>query len=397
MSPVRIVQPTEPGLRSVPAPPCVAVQRYPERYRDKLLVDTLHDGDAFPARLLANPRVKAAWDDGSLEEAFELHRDWGADLVAGHLAAALGLPGHHKVVPARVVMDFNRFPGASPPDADPLERRALGEPLAELLTHDDKRHVLEDHYDAVSRGMDAAITGRLIKLAIHTYDEHNDSRTRRPEVSLLTRSDSYQRDSRLPYGLFDPLFPHILVESCAKPIVRDRIALTLERAGFAVEHNYPYNLPDGSVEIRCQPWLFFQHLRDRYEAERPQSRSDAGYAQVWEMLLNTNLRGGDALSAYLHRFRLPSGDVAPFERAREAYEALSRWVCERPELVEAYRRSHDRTSTITIEVRKDLVWRFVDGRPVGPREDVAREVAYTIAQAVATYLREDREFQTRAR
>ncbi|TNF30958.1 MAG: hypothetical protein EP329_13010 [Deltaproteobacteria bacterium] len=391
---MRVCSTSEPCFQRVPAPPGEAFA-YPERYRDQLLIDTLHDGDAVPSRLLANPLVKAAWDDGTLQDAFEEHRDWGADLVAGHLAAALGLAGHHKVATARVVMDFNRFPGESPPDADPLERRALGEPLAELLTHDDKRHVLEDHYDAVSRGMDRAITGRLLKLAIHTYDEHNDSRTRRPEVSLLTRSDSYQRDSRLPYGLFDPLFPHVLVESCAKPIVRDRIALTLERAGFAVEHNYPYNLPDGSVEIRCQPWLFFQHLRGQYEVEYPARAADPGHTRMWEMLLNTNLRGtgGDALSAYLHRFQLPPGDVAPLERAREAYEELSAWIGARPELIERYRRSPDRTSTITIEVRKDLVWRFDGGRPVGPREDVAKEVARTIAQAVATYLSEDREIQ----
>lgn len=397
---MRIGDPSEPSLQLVPAPHDEAAFPYPIAYRDRLLVDTLHDGDALPARLLANPRVQAAWDSGALERAFASDRDWGADLVAGHLAAALGLPGHHKVVTARVVMDFNRLPGASPPDADPLERLALGEPVAGLLSHDDKRHVLEDHYDAVSRGMDRAITGRLLKLAIHTYDEHNTSRTRRPEVSLLTRSDSYQRDSRLPYGLFDPLFPHVLVESCATPIVRDRVALTLERAGFAVEHNYPYNLPDGSVEIRCQPWLFFQHLRERFEAERPQTAADPAHRRVWEMLLNTNHRGagGDALSAYLHRFQLPAnGELALLEAAREAYDGLRAWVSARPELVEAYQRSPDRTSTITIEVRKDLVWRFDGDRPIGPREDVAREVARTIAAAVATYLREDREIQTRTR
>ena len=61
-----------------------------------------------------------------------------------------------------------------------------------------------------------------------------------------------------------------------------------------------------------------------------------------------------------------------------------------PELVPAYRNAPERTSTLAIEVRKDLIYRFEGDIPVEPLEDKARMIADRIAQAVETYLREDR-------
>jgi len=390
---LRVAAPDEPSLELVPVAAGQPPAPYPEAYRARLTVDTLHDGDAIPARIAAAPRVAELLRSDAMRAAHGRARDWGADLVAGHLAADLGLPGFHRVNVARVVLDFNRFPGETPPEAGPLDWRALSRPLIGALGHEDKRYLLETHYDAISASMDAAIRRCLIKVAVHTYDERNASDTTRPEVSLLTRSASYQRLSRLPYGLFDPLFPDVLAESCAVPVLRDRIALTLEKAGVAVEHNYPYHLPDGSVEIRSQPWLFFEHLRGAYEQAHPETATDPGHQRIWEMLQNTNQRDmeGDALAGYLHRFRRPHGGLeAAFAQARGAYTRLTDFVAARPEVVERYRRSPERTSTITIEVRKDLVWRFDGDTPLGPRDDNARAIARLIARAIATYLREDR-------
>jgi hypothetical protein len=367
--------------------------RCPAAYRDRLVVHTLHDGHVIPQRLLDRPCVDALVADGSLARDFARARDWGANLVAEHLAAALGLGGYHRVNVARVVMDFNRFPGSSPAQAGPLDRFAISQPMSDCLDHQDKRWVLERFYDAVSARMERAIDGKLIVLSIHTYDEHNHSLTQRPEVSLLSRSHSYQLTSRLPYGVFDPLFPDVLVESSAKRILRDRIALTLEKQGLAVEHNYPYCLPDGSLEIRSQPWYFFRHLRLRYEQDRPETREDAAHTLIWDMLLNTNLRRGvsGTLSGYLHRFRAaPAGREREFDEARQAYERIGRWLTTRPELVDRYRRSEDRTSALSIEVRKDLVWRFDGAVPVGPQDAAARRIAGVLAQAITTYLVDDR-------
>jgi len=365
----------------------------PEAYRDQIAVVTLHDGDHLPEHLLASPGVARLAESSSLTAEFNNMRDWGADLVAHHLASALGLSGHQHVNTARLLVDFNRFPGSTPPEAGHLDRRAIHGSLAEVLDHAQKRQVLADHYDAVSDAMDAVIEGTLILLSIHTYDEHNVTKTQRPEVSLLTRSDSYQQHSRLPYGLFDPMFPDILVESSAKHVLRDRLALTLEKSGVYVEHNYPYCLPDGSLEIRSQPWFFFHRLRDRFEDAYPATAEQPAFEMVWHMLLNTNLRDAEseALSAYLHRFSQPlRGLEIAFGAARRAYDAIHEYLDEQTELVDRYRRSVMRTSAITIEVRKDLVWRFVDGEPAGPNEDRAREIGELLAQGVTTYLKHDR-------
>jgi len=360
----------------------------------KVAVLTLHDGAYVPQRLLDNPALARVTDDGSLAHSFELKRDWGASLLAGHLAAALGTGGFHRVNVARLVMDFNRFPGSTPPNASHLDKLAISGYLARDLNHSDKRWILESLYDPVSAQIDEAISDKLLLISIHTYDERNPSHTQRPEVSLLGRSHSYQQTSRLPFGLFDPLFPDVLAESSVQGALRDRIALTLEKSGVFVEHNYPYCLPDGSLEIRCQPWFFFRRLRMHYERAKPETAADPAHQQVWAMLRNTNLRGAEAhaLFGYLHHFHeAPPDQRDAFEAARLAHESIAQHLEAHEAVIHAYRFAEDRTSALTIEVRKDLVWRFdEDGHPLGPRDDGARELGRLLAQGIGTYLREDR-------
>ncbi len=366
----------------------------PEHHRSEVGIDTVHDGHLIPQRLLDSPRVRPLIEDGSLWKAFVTERDWGANLVAAHLVRFLGLDGYHRVMPARLVMDFNRFPGNSPPDATPLDRMAIIEPFASCLNHEEKAYVLNSYYDAVSEGMEAAILGKLIKLSIHTYDARNASRTERPKVSIITRSISYQLNSHLPFGLFDPMFPDVLVESCCNTILRDRISITLEKAGISVEHNYPYCAPDGSLEVRSQPWFFFQKVRALFEERYPETIEQSSYKRVWRMLFNTNLRDGDAeaLRGFMHRFRKPlAGHEVEYKEARDAYETIASFTRSNPTLVKDYRRAPDRTNTLSVEVRKDLVFRFDGDEPVEPMEDNAREVAAILAEGIATYLSDDLE------
>ncbi len=366
----------------------------PEEDTGQIEVLTLHDGAYVPQQILDAPALAGLLADGSLAESFKVKRDWGANLLAGHLAAALGTGGFHRVDVARLVMDFNRFPGSTPRNASHLDKLAISGYLARDLNHADKRWILESLYDGVSEKMDEAITNKLLVLSIHTYDERNQSHTQRPEVSLLGRSHSYQQTSQLPFGLFDPMFPDVLAESSVRGTLRDRIALTLEKGGVFVEHNYPYCLPDGSLEIRSQPWFFFKRLRTHYEHTHPETVPDETHQSVWTMLLNTNLRGAsaNALFGYLHHFHeAPHGQRPAFEQARRAYESIGQHLDSHEHLLHAYRFAHDRPSALTIEVRKDLVWRFDDdGRPLGPREEGARELGMLLAQGIGTYLREDR-------
>jgi hypothetical protein len=362
--------------------------------RDLITIDTVHDGHVIPEQLLESPAIMALEDSGELWKHYVLERDWGANLVAYHLARLLGLEGYWRVNVARVVMDYNRFPGNSPPKADHFNRLAISPPMSRVLSYEQKREVLERFYDRISAGMERAIDGKLIKLSIHTYDVRNPSLTDRPEVSLVTRSNSYQTHSHLPFGLFDPLFPDVLMESSTDPILRDRVALTLEKLGIRVEHNFPYCLPDGSIEVRCQPWLFFQHVRKLFNAQYPDKEGRPSYERVWTMLLNTNHRRADSevLYGYLHRFRRPShGAGAEMAASRRAYEAIYDFVHSTPGLVERYRRMPERMSVLGIEVRKDLVWYFDGEEPVAPSEGDARYVAEKIAEAIATYFHTDRK------
>lgn len=375
-------------VKSVSDPLC------PVAFRPRILIDTVHDGAVIPEPLLQSPRVQWMHGDGSLWEHFLRERDWGANLVAANLAKELGLDGYYRVTVARVVMDFNRFPGCSHPGATPLQRLAISDPMARCLNHLEKRYVLEQCYDVISNEMEKALEGKFIRVAIHTYDAHNLSMTERPDTSLLSRSISYQQSSKLPYGTFDPLFPDILAESSCTPILRDRLALTLEKAGISVEHNYPYCLPDGSLEIRSQPWLFFRRLRRLFEENFPHTADDPAYTMVWEMLLNTNMRRADCgtLSSYLHRFsRAPEGQKTEFDRARQAYETISEFLRSQPTMVNDYRKSPYRASAMSIEVRKDLVWSHKGEASLASAAETASLIGRKLAEAIAVYLREDRE------
>ena len=101
-----------------------------------------------------------------------------------------------------------------------------------------------------------------MKIAIHTYDRYIESGTERPATSIMTRSIGYQTESEMPFGLFDPLYPDVLSEFTADRVLRDRISLTLEKKQIPVAHNYPYCLPEGSLEVRYQVWAFFHALQD---------------------------------------------------------------------------------------------------------------------------------------
>ncbi|MCA9688155.1 MAG: N-formylglutamate amidohydrolase [Nannocystaceae bacterium] len=357
--------------------------------RARVVVDAIHDGDVIPSEFLVDADGRPIEERAFLHH-YAIERDWGASLVADALARHLALGGHFRVELARVVMDFGRFPGITPKDCDHLGRRAINYPFSGLLDHTQKRRILAHYYDTISDQLDQAVSRAEVKIAIHTYDAHNPSGTLRPPISILTRCVGYQVRGEMPLGVFDPLFPDLLGEFTADRILRDRISLTLERAGLSTEHNYPYLLPDGSVEVRSQVWNFFRSLRAAYEDESPETREDPAHEMVWRMLLDTNLRSSasEALRSYLHAFRRVSVDrEQEFEAARDAYERISAFL-QRGDGVFAreYRHSPSRPSALGVEIRKDLIYDLDErGYPRASRPEVVEEIAALIARAVHTY------------
>jgi len=397
-----VLPPLELSTETLPLPyEHVAVEPDPEgtplptEAADRVSIDVIHDGWAIPEAYLVDAggvRIREA----NLQEAFVRERDWGASLVAGCLASALHMSGFFRVTTARALLDFGRFPGSTPRGAEFLLRHAINYPFSQHLGFEAKWRLLEEHYDRISVGMDEVISGRTLKIGVHTYDEHNPNQSRRPAVSLLTRSLGHHRNLEVPLGVFDPLFPEELVEFTADRILRARISLGLEEAAIHTEANYPYALPEGSVEVRSQVWFFFQYLRRRMEDELSiEGRDDprSPWNLVWAMLMDTNLRSSESelLRSYLHMYRRPpNGLESVFRRARAEYERVRAFVrADGGAVVKAYRTSVERTSSLGLEVRKDIVWRFEDGRPLGPKWDEARTIARVIARAISTYFERD--------
>ncbi len=386
--------PAEP-IEFVPVdPPAGERLPYPEAFRGRIAIDVIHDGHVIPEEYLVDARGRRIRRE-TLWPHYVRERDWGASIVAARLCEKLHIPGFLRVNTARCLLDFGRFPGITRKGASHLRRFAINYPFSELLGYAQKRRLLEEHYDRISAAMDHAISGALFKIAVHTYDRLNASGTERPQVSIVTRSLSYQVHSEMPFGLFDPLYPDILAEFTCDRILRDRLSLTLEKAGIPVAHNYPYLLPEGSPEVRHQVLAFFDFLQRRFEAEFPSTRTRPEYALVWEMLKDTNLRSAEAgtLRSVLHLYRRPpESRRREFEFIEAAYRHVEEFLRrEDGQIVDEYRFLDDRPSSLGIEVRKDLAFSFDErGQPRRPSTVRAWYIADTIARAIIVYLNEDR-------
>lgn len=368
---------------------------YAEEYRDLISVDVIHDGCHIPPEYLVDENNEAI-DPELVHHHYVLERDWGANVVAQRLAESLALSSFFTVNTARCLLDFGRFPGITKPGASHLGRFAINHPFSQFLGYHQKQSLLQNYYDSISQEMENHLNNRLLKIAIHTYDRFNKSGTERPQVSLVTRMLGYQMESRMPIGVFDPLYPDILADFTVDRVLRDRVSLTLEKKGIPVAHNYPYLLPEGSIEVRHQVWRFFKWLKSRFENYFPDTTLNPPYEQVWKMLKDTNLRSAEAgsLRSVLHLFRHPPSDkIIQYESAINAYHHIANFVkSDNSAIIEEYRHSSERCMALGIEVRKDLIWEIDEmGRPIALKPDRGLIVAETIAAAIITYLNEDRE------
>ncbi len=360
---------------------------------DDVLVFTIHDGDRFPRHLFGE-RCEEVLGREEIRATYVRERDWGANLVARELARELGLGGYLRVRLARMVMDFGRFPGSSGPGEQYLLRHAIFPPLQGLLSEEARHEILTRYYDDISQVLTQHFAMARVTLSIHTYDPRNHSGTERPEVSLVTRALEYQRRSTLPPYIFDPLFPPVLSEATCNRLLTYRAALDLEHGGRRTALNYPYVMPEGSVEMRAQVWFFFRHLRRRFTESRPETHEQPAYQRVWQMLLDVTRRSGDCerLRAYLHRYReAPPGMEKLYAEARRAYGEIGGFLTQHGgDLVDAWRFSAERPSCLGIEVRKDLLCEIDRERSrVAPRPDaerVARDIARLLAPAVRDYV-----------
>ena len=390
----------------------------PGDHESRVLIHTIHDGRIIPEFLLPGPQDPRRGEKlAALHARYWVERDWGANTIAGLVAANLKL-GQYYIVPiARHVLDFGRTAGASAPDADLSSRRAFNPPVLDLVTELDRLEELHRYYDGFAARLEEHMRARLpdgmigkhefMQIAIHTYDPRNDSGTRRPPVSVILRPRAYQERFRLEHEEIDPLFPAVLAEFTADRILAQRIALTLESRYITTAINFPYSLPVGSVELRSQVWFFFRWLEDRHrtawlaEGRGDRAAYERRYELVWRMLQHPSRREADLfeLRHHLH------GDAAAMPPVRAsatfdtadataAYGEIHAFLRESElELVQDYRFSACRPSSLVVEVRKDWLLEDPDsGSPEKPGRidmDRASRLAEHLARAVDTYLEDD--------
>ena len=366
----------------------------PPVFQDRISLDVIHDGAYIPPEFLQNAAGKP-FPQEEIQKYFVIERDWGANFVAARLAYKLGLPGFLRVNTARVLMDFGRFPGASQNEATHLGRLAINHPFSKLLDFNQKREVLEKHYDIISDTMDEYLQGKLLKIAIHTYDRDNISGTERPIISLVTRMLNYQLESKMPEGMFDPLFPDVLADYTVDRVLVSRISLALEKNMVSVGHNYPYLLPEGSIEVRHQVWRFFDWLHRQFVIAYPETAENSAFNAIWRMLKDTNFRSAEsaALRSAVHHYRRPTKQKTNFyDRSVQAYHTIHRFLHDpKNNLVQKYRLDPMRCMSLGIEVRKDIVWDFDEqGRPTQPNFERAYRITDLLAESIIEYFNVDR-------
>jgi len=296
---------------------------------------------------------------------------------------------------ARALVDFGQPPGVSSAATAAAARRAIRDPFDRWLTAVQQRDLLERHYDQIARAYDERLRDARVVLSVRTRDEFDHHGRRRPPIGLLSRCEtpSSPPGPATPPGC-DPLFPSEILVSTADRALGARVADVFESIGQPVVENYPRLLPEGSVPARTMIKHFFWRVRAAYERLNPPDAARPGRELVWRMLLDPERRSGDGelLRGYLHRLQRPPRELqASFSVAHAEYQRIADFVrAHHDSLVESCCRAPERLSVLVIEIRKDLVWRSVEGPFGGPRPEGARIIARTIARAVSEYLADRR-------
>lgn len=238
------IAPLEPSC--LPEPAAVWTRLPHDDAGAHALVYSVHDGAGVPSLPPAAAELVA--------RRFVAERDWGADRLARHIAASLGLPGTWRLRLARSLLDFGRLNGVTAPGANHYQRRAVARELAALLDPPSLAE-LAASYDRAEADLQARIAGLakqprpLVLLGIHTFDPiGGDGRggpaTPRPAASLLHVPESLAPDT---YGAG---FVDALAGTTAHPMLLELLQQELAGAGFDAPYNRPYALPEGSVELR---------------------------------------------------------------------------------------------------------------------------------------------------
>lgn len=396
-----------------------------EDYRQHLLIDVVHDGEAIPDDRRLAGLGKLLADAERRPELLADHareRDWGAECVARELARALEAPGYWRVTIARGLLDFNCFPGVSRRPTRHPERYAMRPPWTTFLEPADVREVLE-YYDRIAerlrdvcelkvkRGNELRkldpLRSQFVRLAVHTFEADSTSGRTGPTLRVLHRLEARDPESDPAAEAFDPVYPEALAESSADPRLAYRIGLAARPDETGISVDFPDELAPGSIESRLRVWLFMRHLQEQFMVdpetapywERMQTvpqRGRAAWDLVWEMLRGTSNRSVEAaaLSNYLHRY----GQRGPHLAETFLHECAAVWREVRnfrdrhlPELLRGFGQAAGLPGSLAVECDRAFLCR--GRRPDSSYHEVdvgrARAVAEVLARGIREWRRED--------
>ncbi len=380
-----------------------------------ILIDTIHDGYLIPPGVEAEYARDRSFQ-AEFHRTFNDERDLGAFNVCFALAAFLGLDRFYRVTVARNLLDFGRFPGVSPPEEAHLDRLSIFGPLAPYLVQHGLVDGVLEIYDSISAEIESAIEATIegdlerrareegaglpfrredlvgsldharhhfLRIAVHTFDPKAAGEYgKRPEVALVHRSRSIEEEGRVPRGAYSGFLPERLLAFTADRLLKAAVTTSLEAAWVPEFSDYPYKLPDGSVEMRMQIWLWYRYLRACFERHQTAAKLEklkmkdkaielvtpgkkesdwkTPYELFWMALSNPNQR--HLYTRIIHGFlnhrtfphELPAAQLDPEDLQELLGEVSDFYRDHKGEVARRYRYGGARPSTIVVEVRKDI-------------------------------------------
>ena len=154
----------------------------PQELCDLISIDVIHDGVYIPPSYLETYRgfrlTKKEFNNALLS------RETGVQILWQKRYQSISLVRFYNCQNSLMSLDFWKIPGGRPEMVLHTSEDLQSIPFAQWLDYDQKRSLLEDHYDVISNQMEEQLRGKLLKIAIHTYDPYNDSGTERPMYHL---------------------------------------------------------------------------------------------------------------------------------------------------------------------------------------------------------------------
>ena len=326
----------------------------PPRGGEIASIYVLHDGDrlSLPTPIATQEQVR---------QAFDKRRAHGTRAFAAALAEALDIPYFLNLRLARVSLDIDIPPGVDRSG----QNRAIGAPVAPLLSYEELRNLLNTYYRASLKAI--AEVRSQSRLWICILGRHDNQKNARILWRTLPDSDRDFIDPLVPPQVYAELIDSSLVAAL----------LNTPDSVDTIEDG-PYLKPTSlAVRGASFDWMSFLNASlEHHGAERPEIWSNFSQ-QLWHALLDTSRRATEtwAIHQYIHhQLETPAIENHRYRSIADIYHRLRFWCQERnAELITRYKHWYQRKEGFVLEI------------PTHASETSHRAWAQHIAQVLITH------------